>query len=161
MSGTTCVGEYFLKTNSSIYVTAPMNSEYASYNLSEITIEVWFKMDNITTTTIEIILGTSPYKIRRRLGTTQIELNYNANVNYCVTSALTVDTWYHFAFTIEETYQSFYCYLNGVSYSTGSGTALITAEVFMPTEITFGGTTNVKSNETPFNGYIKEFRMWN
>ena len=70
-------------------------------NPEALTIEIWFKMDNITTTSNEIIIGVNPYKIRRRTGTTQIELNYNANVNYCQTSNLNVLTWYHFAFSID------------------------------------------------------------
>ena len=97
-------------------------------------------MDNLTSSNIEIILGTTPYKIRKRPSSTQIELNYDASVNYCNTSSLSVLTWYHFAFTLDETYSSLYCFLNGVSVDTGSATGVITANVKNPTEITFGGT---------------------
>ena len=31
----------------------------------------------------------------------------------------------------------------------------------MPSKITIGGTTNKRNLETDFNGYIKEFRLWN
>lgn len=38
---------------------------------------------------------------------------------------------------------------------------MITSNVQLPSEITFGGTIYPKTSETNFNGYLKEFRWWN
>ena len=50
--GTTCVGEYFLHTDSTFYVNVPINPTLSATNPTAITIEVWLKLDNITTSNI-------------------------------------------------------------------------------------------------------------
>ena len=36
------------------------------YDPTEITIEVWFRANNVLTKTTDVILGLAPYKIRKR-----------------------------------------------------------------------------------------------
>ncbi len=40
----------------------------ASYDPNAITVEIWFKADDILSANSEIIVGMSPYKIRKRPG---------------------------------------------------------------------------------------------
>jgi hypothetical protein len=44
----------------------PMNPALNDFNPREITTEIWFKIDNVLSPITEIILGTSPYKIRKK-----------------------------------------------------------------------------------------------
>lgn len=68
--GSNCSGEYYLKTTSSLRLELPFNNDLApvSYNPIASTVEVWFKADNINSANLEIIVGMSPYKIRKRAG---------------------------------------------------------------------------------------------
>jgi hypothetical protein len=53
------------------------------------------------------------------------------------------------------------CYLTGVPINVGvQPVAAITNQIYSFQEITFGGSFKLINGETPFNGYIKEFRWW-
>jgi hypothetical protein len=52
------------------------------YNPTSATFEVWFKADNILSIYQEVILGLSPYKLRKKNGVAQIQLNYG-DYTYC------------------------------------------------------------------------------
>jgi hypothetical protein len=53
-----------------------------TFNPSSFAFEIWFKADNILTLTLDIILGLSPYKLRKKAGTAQIQFNWG-DLNYC------------------------------------------------------------------------------
>lgn len=69
-----CQGEYFLKTSSTFSMSVPLNTALVpeSYDPTETAFEVWFKSNNAQSMQIEIILGLSPYKLRKKSGTGQI-----------------------------------------------------------------------------------------
>lgn len=64
-----------------------------------LTVEIWFKSDNMATLNLEVILGLSPYKLRKKSGVSQIQITYGQYL-YCDSSNLITNSWYHFAFSI-------------------------------------------------------------
>jgi len=71
------------------------------------------------------------------------------------------DQWYHFAFSLDEDPQEMNCYLDGVAVPVGSSSiVLMTMDLDIFEEITFGGTAFPYGSEAPFEGYVKEFRWW-
>ena len=60
----------------------PINPALTDFNPRELTSEIWFRVDNVFSSITEIILGTSPYKIRKRANVAQVQLNFDL-VNYC------------------------------------------------------------------------------
>lgn len=71
------------------------------------------------------------------------------------------DTWYHFAYSIDEEKGTLFCYLNGEKLSTGlASVSIISADILGFREITFGGSIELKTSESKFVGYVKEFRWW-
>lgn len=63
-----CSGEMYLRVNTTMSLTVPISTTLApeTYNPSEVTAEVWFKADNINSLYQEVILGLSPYKLRKK-----------------------------------------------------------------------------------------------
>jgi len=107
-------------------------------------------------------VGLFPYKIKKKAGIAQVVINWKEN-DWCATVNLLSDTWYHYSFTMnEESGGTLSCYLNGDPLNTGTlPVTMLAANVILPTEITFGSSTQLKVGaEYPFNGYIKEFRWW-
>ena len=100
-------------------LTAPINTQTFPINLAltEITLEFWFKADDVNTLTNDVIVGATPYKIRKQAGFPKIQLFYSNNFQFCPSKNLTSNTWDHFAFTSSKTKIDLYCYINGVSYS--------------------------------------------
>lgn len=85
------------------------------------TVEIWFKGDNMASANTQVILGMAPYKLRKKSGAQRIQLRYKDITFYCDNVAdLMTDTWYHFAFTVNENPMNMTCYLNGLPYSIGS-----------------------------------------
>lgn len=41
-----------------------------------LTVEIWFKSDNMATLNLEVILGLAPYKLRKKSGVSQIQISY-------------------------------------------------------------------------------------
>jgi len=61
----------------------------------------------------------------------------------------------------EENSGSLYCYLDGESLNVGQApVAAITSNIERFREITFGSSIEIKTSESKFNGYIREFRWW-
>lgn len=130
-------------------------------NPTQFTIEAWFKSDHIGSFSNEIILGLSPYKLRKKAGQPSIQIIYS-DYSYCEMASLKGDTWYHFALSLsEEGAGSIACYLNGQPYSAGlAPVSLISSNVMKFKEISFGSSIDAKTSESKFNGYLKEFRWW-
>lgn len=63
-------------------MNVPIDSALEEFNPTELTSEIWFKMDNANSLFIEIILGTTPYKLRKKANVAQVQLNFDL-VNYC------------------------------------------------------------------------------
>ena len=54
-----------------------------------------------------------------------------------------------------------FCYVNGERISTGlASVGIISADILAFKEITFGGSIDMKTSESKFTGYVKEFRWW-
>jgi len=47
-------------------MTVPMDPLLVDFNPRELTSEIWFKIDNVLSSITEIVLGTSPYKLRKK-----------------------------------------------------------------------------------------------
>ena len=151
-----------LKIGPNFSMSVPINLHKAPENFDpvEMTIEVWFKSSNMLSNFLEIILGLSPYKFRKKAGMAQIQLNWG-DINYCDSSSLKSDQWYHFAFTMAEDTQTLICYLDGSPVPIGiSPMTAITSNIERLKEIAFGTSVDKKISETPFVGYVKEFRWW-
>ena len=61
----------------------------------------------------------------------------------------------------EEAGGQLFCYLDGEPVSVGKApVSSITGNIERFREITFGGSTEIKTSESRFNGHIREFRWW-
>jgi hypothetical protein len=47
-------------------MSVPISPTLDDFNPTELTTEIWFKMDNANSLFIEVILGNSPYKFRKK-----------------------------------------------------------------------------------------------
>ncbi|CDW84379.1 neurohypophysial n-terminal domain containing protein [Stylonychia lemnae] len=161
-----CLGEYFLRTNQTKKLTLEFNRNALPENsdLGELTMEIWFKSKNIESSYTEVIVGLSPYKIKKKPGWTEIYLHYQGMLSYCETTQtpLQSNVWYHFAFTLNEITLKLYCYLDGqpVSIGTNPG-SLIAKKISNPSEMVIGGTNDNLGFENNFDGWTREFRLWN
>jgi hypothetical protein len=109
----------------------------------------------------EIVLGTSPYKLRKKANVAQVQLNFD-QVNYCDSFNLKSGVWYHFEYSISEELSLLTCYVNGIKINIGTTPmSIITADILKFKEITFGFSIEAKTSESKFTGYVKEFRWWN
>lgn len=144
-------------------MTVPINQVAmpSGTQVTTLTIEFWFKADDIGTIQLQVILGLTPYKVMKKAGLAQVILSYGGS-DFCPTSNLLSNTWYHFAFTMSETNGgTLNCYLLGQPLNTGTvAVSTIASNVQLPKEISFGTSTTLKPGEATFNGYIKEFRWW-
>jgi hypothetical protein len=61
-----CEGEMFARLNGSVQLNMTMDPDLLSFNPTEITVELWFKIDNPLTSSVDVILGASPYKLRKK-----------------------------------------------------------------------------------------------
>ena len=53
------------------------------------------------------------------------------------------------------------CFLNGERLATGvTSINIISSDIQMFREITFGFSTEAKTSESRFTGYVREFRWW-
>ncbi|CDW88931.1 neurohypophysial n-terminal domain containing protein [Stylonychia lemnae] len=159
-----CSGEYFMKTgvNKSLSVDFNPIQVPPSYNPKELTAEIWFRADNMLGANPEVILGMTPYKLRKKAGTNSIHINYQTTLTFCESNeTLDSNKWYHFAFAISEKLLNMSCYLDGNQFSIGENSrVLIANEVFKPDELVFGSSKALLGQEKNFNGYVKEFRLW-
>lgn len=53
-------------------MTVPINPALTELNSREMTTEIWFKIDTVLSSITEIILGTFPYKIRKKANVAQV-----------------------------------------------------------------------------------------
>jgi len=53
-------------------MTMPMNPALTDFNPRELTSEIWFKVANVLSSITEVILGTSPYKLRKKANVAQV-----------------------------------------------------------------------------------------
>ncbi|TNV75036.1 hypothetical protein FGO68_gene6423 [Halteria grandinella] len=158
-----CLGEMFLRVNTSMSLTAPINSALVSetFDPTSAAFEIWFKADNIFSMYQEIILGLSPYKMRKKNGVAQVQLNFGDN-NYCDSKNLKSNQWYHFAVSMtEENGGALNCYIDGETIAVGQiPVATIATNIQKFKEVSFGTSVDIKTSESRFNGYLKEFRWW-
>ena len=54
------------------------------------TTEIWFKIDNPFSLLTEVLLGTSPYKLRKKASLAQVQINFG-EYNYCDSFNLKAD----------------------------------------------------------------------
>eukprot|EP00347_Sterkiella_histriomuscorum_P015521 403356717 len=162
-----CSGEYYLRGKSEKYLSLPYNIDQLGpgEDPKQMTVEIWFKPENIYSINLEVILSLGPYKLRKRQNEASIHLSYQGQLVYCDTATsnkpLYSQLWYHFAWSMDENFLSLKCYLNGESIGVGtSPTQIITQNILRPSEIIIGGTANPKVPETSFRGYFKELRIW-
>jgi hypothetical protein len=142
-------------------MTVPVNPALTEFNPREMTTEIWLKIDNVLSSITEIILGTSPYKIRKKANVAQVQLNFDS-FNYCDSFNLKGGQWYHYAYAISEDLNMLSCYVNGEKILIGTTMmSIITADIIKFKEITFGFSIEAKTSESKFTGYVKEFRWWN
>ncbi|CDW84369.1 neurohypophysial n-terminal domain containing protein [Stylonychia lemnae] len=165
-NGLDCNGEYFLKTSQTQRLELPINPSKisATIPLIQATVEIWFKSDNILSSNTEVILGMTPYKLRKKQGVNLIQLIYQGQLFYCenVNAEMKSDLWYHFAFTLNQANKALKCYFDGESYDIGTTLpSLIASDIVRPEELVLGGTTSVTGFEKNFNGLLREFRFWN
>ncbi len=55
-----------MKVTPQTFMTMPVNPTLGDFNPRELTSEIWFRVDNVLSSITEIILGTSPYKLRKK-----------------------------------------------------------------------------------------------
>lgn len=72
-----CEGEMFVRLNGQYQINVPIDSSVATSNPRQITSEIWFKVDNPLSLLTEVILGTSPYKLRKKANLAQVQLNFD------------------------------------------------------------------------------------
>ncbi|CDW89849.1 neurohypophysial n-terminal domain containing protein [Stylonychia lemnae] len=161
---TNCTGEYFMKTGENKSLSVQFNEAQipSLYNPLEITAEIWFRGDNMLGANPEVILGMTPYKLRKKAGSNSIHINFQTTFTFCETNETLDDQkWYHFAFAISEKLLNISCYLDGNQFSIGQNSRVVIAmDVIKPTELVFGSSKTLLGQEKNFNGYIKEFRLW-
>lgn len=138
----------------------------ANIDINKTTVEIWFRSDNVSSSDLEVLVGLSPYKLRKTAGQASIHLSFRGGLIYCDTKdaskEINSNKWQHLAWTINEVKEEFLCYLDGEAISIGTNSALLIAkQITTPTEITLGGTTDPKIGEVNFSGYLHEFRFWN
>jgi hypothetical protein len=56
----------FARLNGSVQLNMTMDPDLLSFNPTEMTVELWFKIDNPLTSSVDVILGASPYKLRKK-----------------------------------------------------------------------------------------------
>ena len=81
-------------------MTVPINPALSEFDPREMTTEIWFKIDNPLSSITEVILGTYPYKIRKKANVAQVQLNFVNDYNYCDSFNLKANQWYHYAYAI-------------------------------------------------------------
>lgn len=116
-----------------------------TYDINKTSIEIWFRADDASSADLGVLLGMTPYKIRKTASASSLHLSYKGGLIYCETldASLTITsgTWQHFAFTINEAKKEFKCFLDGDQFSIGTNSALLIAtSIITPTEITIAGT---------------------
>jgi hypothetical protein len=67
----------FLRLNGQYHINVPIDSSVSAVNPRMITSEIWFKVDNPLSLLTEVILGTSPYKLRKKANLAQVQLNFD------------------------------------------------------------------------------------
>lgn len=122
--------------------------------LTKYTVEFFFRTMDPTSADIEVILGMSPVKIRKKANTGKIHLFYGTTttLEYCsVPTALSTGVWHHFSFSINEETQSVKCYFDGNSVAVGANPLVIIAgTIDPPTEMVLGYSSDMKTLEEPF-----------
>ena len=78
-----CEGENYLRVGGTVgQINVPISDSLSTFNPRELTQEIWFKSDNVMSSFTEVILGISPYKLRKKSNLAQIQLNFD-QVSYC------------------------------------------------------------------------------
>ena len=144
------------------YVSIPDN---AAFNVSAVTIEMWFKWENYTTPDeVDFLIGK---------GLEQLEIHTGGGagenaLRFIPTTGVYLDTpensfapgnWYHVAYMYNPADATKYaCYINGTAVAlTALGT--VTTSITTTTEPLKIGIR--QGLATPFQGYIDEVRIWN
>ncbi|CDW88093.1 neurohypophysial n-terminal domain containing protein [Stylonychia lemnae] len=145
-------------------ILLPFNAQTipSEFDPEELTSELWFKAKDLTSLNIQVLLGLNPYKIRKISKNSLIQLQYQNTLQYCNSDpALTNNVWYHIAFTLSQKNLSMACYQDGNSIPVGLNPTIVVVQNLMkPQEMILGGSNDLQPQETNFDGYIKEFRLW-
>ncbi|CDW71957.1 neurohypophysial n-terminal domain containing protein [Stylonychia lemnae] len=159
-----CTGEYFYKSGLNRSLSLPFNTQTipSDFDPEELTTELWFKAQDLMSIAIQVLLGLNPYKIRKISNDPIMQLQYQNTLQYCNSEPiLKNNVWYHIAFTFSQKTLTLACYQDGNSVPVGlSPTIVVVQNLIKPEEMTLGGSKDLKSQETNFDGYIKEFRLW-
>lgn len=105
----------FLRVNTTMSLTVPINTALVpdDYNPTQFAFELWFKSDNIMSVYQEVIMGLSPYKLRKKNGVAQIQLNFG-DMNFCDSKNLKSNQWFHVAIAMsEENGGTLNCFVDG------------------------------------------------
>lgn len=80
----------FLRLSGQYQINVPIDPAVAAVNPRQMTSEIWMKIDNPLSLLTEVILGTSPYKLRKKANLAQVQLNFD-QINYCDSFNLKAD----------------------------------------------------------------------
>jgi len=148
-----CAGEMFLRTSDTQYMTVPINTALVppGSQPTSFAIEFWFKADDVGSINLEVLLGLTPYKMRKKAGLAQVLLLFK-DLEFCATINLESKVWYHYALSISSANSgSLNCYLNGEALNVGTNpVSQVATNIFSFTEVSFGTSTTLKPNEVPF-----------
>ena len=61
-----------MRITPSTFMNVPMNPAMTDFNPRVLTSEIWFRIDNVLSSITEVILGTSPYKLRKKANVAQV-----------------------------------------------------------------------------------------
>ena len=56
----------FARFKGSVQLNMTMDSSLTNFNPTEMTVELWFKIVNPLSSSVDVILGASPYKLRKK-----------------------------------------------------------------------------------------------
>ena len=85
-----CEGEMLARLNGTVQLNMTMDPALATFNPTELTVELWFKIDNPLTSTVDVILGASPYKLKKKANVAQVQLTFDI-LGYCDSFNLKAD----------------------------------------------------------------------
>ena len=78
------------RLNGTVQLNMTMDPALATFNPTELTVELWFKIDNPLTSTVDVILGASPYKLKKKANVAQVQLTFDI-LGYCDSFNLKAD----------------------------------------------------------------------
>ncbi|MEO5376923.1 MAG: LamG domain-containing protein [Magnetococcus sp. DMHC-6] len=140
-------------------LTVPDSNDWF-FGMNNFTIDVWFKPINLSIT--QNLCGQSAGSAstsspRIRLVGNKLDVvfyNSGANIEILGSTALVINTWYHFAFM--RSGNTLYLFLNGLPEGTANVTGISSNE-----SVAAFGVGGISTSSAPANGYMQSFRISN